>query len=604
MLYSFDIFDTLISRVTNTPVGIFDIMQHKLKSAEGYSEYLRDDFANLRVEAERKAREFAHYKNLEEVSLADIYEALNDLVKLSEEDTRNLINLELLVERQSLYPIEKRVDTVRKLIKNNEQVILISDMYVSGHILTDMLVSLDDVFANIPIYVSCDYGYTKNTGTLYAFIHDELQVTYGEWCHTGDNYNSDYLVPHTLGIHCTYVEKKPEYPWLIQLKNNNKINPLNYELVCGAVGRAKTDNQSCLRQLGFGFGGIIIEAYAKWLVSNAYDIGIEELYFIARDGYVVKKVVDKLIEEYRYHINTHYIYGSRCAWRVDEDSEAGKNLICYFREIVDFRKQIAFVDSNGFGISIARVADLLGEVWERQVPIFYFSFHRKVESEKCQFYSFSNVQGDVIEVLCSAPHGTTLGYEKMDGHIIPVLEQTAGSLLDISEYINGVLTYTQFMLEVEEQLQMDLEPREIAVALATTNAYMGCMSHHDLWEALWGKSVPMEGVLEKYRDNPLSAKNQKGKRFIIYGAGRVGRRLYNAWQQRAQVDIVAWTDINHEKCMEEGLPVVSIHEALQQNYDYIVLAIKNNMAKKSAKCILGQLGIDESVMIDIGDIIE
>ena len=37
----------------------------------------------------------------------------------------------------------------------------------------------------------------------------------------------------------------------------------------------------------------------------------------------------------------------------------------YFEQNIDFDKNIAFVDANGYGISIANVASILGYVWEK-----------------------------------------------------------------------------------------------------------------------------------------------------------------------------------------------------------------------------------------------
>ena len=57
---------------------------------------------------------------------------------------------------------------------------------------------------------------------------------------------------------------------------------------------------------------------------------------------------------------------------------------------------------------------------------------------------------------------------------------------------------------------------------------------------------------------------------------------------------MAWADVNYEKYEEQSIPVISINEAIGREYDYIVIAIKNGMAIKSAKCILKELSVEES----------
>lgn len=594
MLYSFDVFDTLIMRTTRSPMGIFNIMQKKVEKIEKCSAYLKDNFASLRVEAEKKAREFATYRGLEEITLIDIYESLKELCDISETVIKCLMELEISVEMNSLYPIKEEIDIVKKLIENKEQVILISDMYLHRDIIRQMLVAQNDIFYNIPLYVSCDCGYTKASGELYAFIHDKLKIDYGQWYHVGDNYYSDYQVPQVLGINCTLLEKKTEYPWIAKLKNNNIINMVNYEIVSGMVGILEYDDEPALVQLGFSFGGIIIEAYAEWIVDLAKNTNVEELYFIARDGYVIKKVVDRIIAYYKYDITTYYIYGSRRAWRVNDNIEARKNVIRYFKENVNFQKRIAFVDANGYGISISKVSGMLEGVWQEKIPIYYFSLHKRVENQKCKFYNFCDARTDIIELLCSATHGTTIGYEEKDGHMIPKLEQFSDSNLNkvMNEYVKGVLKYTDLYLHVRNKLQIEINTRDIAVNLATNQLYSSHMNISDLWNVLNGGEYSVKQEEQKYYKLPVS--NNIISRVVIYGAGCAGKQLYNQWEKEAQINIVAWVDINYEKYRNNGLPVTPIRKLLKVDYDYIILAIKNKMAIKSAKCILKELGVEES----------
>ena len=69
MLYSFDVFDTLITRKTQTPKGVFLYMQEELKKIEEYKT-IADEFALLRVDAEQKARIF---NSGDEIGISDIY---------------------------------------------------------------------------------------------------------------------------------------------------------------------------------------------------------------------------------------------------------------------------------------------------------------------------------------------------------------------------------------------------------------------------------------------------------------------------------------------------------------------------------------------------
>jgi hypothetical protein len=58
-LFSFDVFDTLITRRTALPTGIFGLVEERLNKDAVYAdwpEFLKNNFARLRVSAESSVR--------------------------------------------------------------------------------------------------------------------------------------------------------------------------------------------------------------------------------------------------------------------------------------------------------------------------------------------------------------------------------------------------------------------------------------------------------------------------------------------------------------------------------------------------------------------
>ena len=82
MIYSFDIFDTLITRITYSPKGIFAIMQNKLEKENRYSTYFRTNFSKIREEAELNARNYANENHQQEISIKDIYRSISEFDNL------------------------------------------------------------------------------------------------------------------------------------------------------------------------------------------------------------------------------------------------------------------------------------------------------------------------------------------------------------------------------------------------------------------------------------------------------------------------------------------------------------------------------------------
>lgn len=68
--------------------------------------------------------------------------------------------------------------------------------------------------------------------------------------------------------------------------------------------------------MAISLSGPILTSYVNWVLQHCLNKKINRLYFIARDGYILKEIADILIQKNKYPITTKYIYGSRLAWRV------------------------------------------------------------------------------------------------------------------------------------------------------------------------------------------------------------------------------------------------------------------------------------------------
>ena len=153
MMYSFDIFDTLLTRSVATPSGIFLIMQEYLLTDDEkfYSAYLKKNFADLRVKAEKNARKLNTY---DEISLYDIYEALRGMTDISVKNAEELMDLEVETEIKCALGISDNILKVNRLLQQTEKVVLISDMYLSEKDIRKILKRVSPIFSDIPIYLS------------------------------------------------------------------------------------------------------------------------------------------------------------------------------------------------------------------------------------------------------------------------------------------------------------------------------------------------------------------------------------------------------------------------------------------------------------------
>lgn len=321
-MISFDVFDTLITRSTAVPKGIFSIMQEILQKKNEYykvTEAFAKGFYFQRVGAEQLARRKGCVNGVEDITLCQIYGAMVFGGSLSKESADKILELELQVEYDNVLPIKENIALVKEYLKKGEKVVLISDMYLSAEQIRRLLVKVDDIFADIPIYVSSEYGLTKGSGRLYQEIARAEEVSFSDWKHYGDNEQSDVERPRVLGMRAVKVElRKPLEHEKILLKQC-EMDAYVQSVVGVSVYLRAANNY---RRVGCSYGGPIIYSYVSWLIDSCIRQGINRLYFVARDGWILKKAADIIIEQRELDLRTYYIYGSRKAWRIAAVSES------------------------------------------------------------------------------------------------------------------------------------------------------------------------------------------------------------------------------------------------------------------------------------------
>lgn len=310
-MYSFDIFDTLITRSTCEPKGIFMLMQKKLGEMEMFDPFFSANFYELRVGSEELARQVARVDGRQDVTIEEIYKALAMTACITKAQQKELEILEVETEYNNTLGITRNIHLLKDLKNRGEHVVLISDMYLGEKNIRYILSGIDSVFNEIPIYVSSDYGKTKGTGGLYHIVKNKEKVNFSEWVHYGDNEYADIKSAFDLGITAIHLaaENIAEYEQP-QMDFYHQLSSGISKYIRGF------GNESIASEVGGSLAGPILYPYISWLLKKSMEMDIIRLYFVARDGWILKQIADVIIQARNYPIKTHYIYGSRKAWRL------------------------------------------------------------------------------------------------------------------------------------------------------------------------------------------------------------------------------------------------------------------------------------------------
>ena len=459
-LYSFDIFDTLLTRSTAQPKGIFLLMQEKLDSvhfASDMPESIRKNFAEIRMSAERFMYREVCKGEKQDVTLAEVYDLIASDHGLTIDQANSLMKLEVEEEARNLLPLQTNIELVRKMISEGHRVILITDMYFQEKDIRSFLVAADPLFDNVPIYVSSNYQKKKNNGELYRTVREIEQIPYDRWLHCGDNWEIDCIQAMRLGIDAHICRSPSIEPYEARALKKLGSSP-EIQLKIGASRYERfAQNLSDIGKLGLSFGGPILYPYVCWVLENAERKNVSDLYFIARDGFILKHIAEVIIKNSNLHIQTHYLYGSREAWRNPvENRELEKMKLAseYLSQTIDHDSRYAFVEFAGTGRTQDCLMELIGEENGRScIGCFYF-YHSadpfKQSSKKYSMLRLNERFSNCYELLVRAPHGQTLDYSRdLSGNVVPNFEQSEGEALKAygyEDYVRGVKLHTEVHL--------------------------------------------------------------------------------------------------------------------------------------------------------------
>lgn len=322
-LYSYDIFDTLISRKVLEPRGIFYYVQERMrKDPEGFPSYLTENYPQIRKNAEANVREYYNRSIVErddercEIQFCQIFRRMQDVFQISDGQVQKLMDWEMECELENVIPLEEQIEDLKMHIKDGEKVVLVSDMYLPEEFIRKMLEKADPLLATLPLYLSSSYGFQKSRKSLYLEIYRQCGRGYNfrKWIHTGDNGHSDQKMARAMNIITRKIEavRFDEY----ETELVEQLGTYDGFLVAAAMARFRAAHPYKRQRFAYEYISLLFVPYVRWALHSAVQNGDKTAYFISRDGHQLKRIADVIIEEDHLPIKAKYIYASRRTWRI------------------------------------------------------------------------------------------------------------------------------------------------------------------------------------------------------------------------------------------------------------------------------------------------
>ncbi|MBB4862987.1 putative HAD superfamily hydrolase [Pseudomonas nitritireducens] len=316
---AFDIFDTLLLRPLLDPESI------KRLTAQRVDKGTAEKYLRYRAVAEARAREKAG----RDITTAEIFDELGRLAGIEKGTLQALRQREEETEFACVTPRPESIALLRYAKRLGKRVVLLSDMFLPQPVITAMLQKAR-ILQWDKLYISGEVGVRKDTGQLYELALREEQLLPEQMLMVGDNERSDVQIPGDMGMELLHVLKPVDLArglphWSRLVENTRGRDDLSAELALGlllrrnfakiAFGtfRPAAFSQGSAELLGYNVVGPLLTHFVTWLRERAERDGIERLYFLSREGKLLKAAFDLWAAREPGTAASHYLVLSRRA---------------------------------------------------------------------------------------------------------------------------------------------------------------------------------------------------------------------------------------------------------------------------------------------------
>jgi len=338
-VYSFDVFDTVATRRTATPAGLFLIIQKTLLEKYDYlPKQLTENFTEIRIMAEQEARRITRNA---EVTLDEIYGIVAAKFNLSRNVRDSLASLEIAHELQETRPVPQMVRLLNSLREKNKRIIFTSDTYLPKDVIKKILINLEVYKEDTVLYCSSELLITKASGKLFKKILLLEGCSPCDMLHIGDNSHGDISQAREIGIKTLYYNgtqlSKYENILLYGSQDGSSGHSPSYvwQIIAGASrlvrlnSYTKATRYRTLSNLGGSIACPLFLIYVIWLLQEAKKKNIQRLYFLSRDGQILLEIARCVNAALGLNIELRYFYASRQALSLPGLSEINENAISW-----------------------------------------------------------------------------------------------------------------------------------------------------------------------------------------------------------------------------------------------------------------------------------
>ncbi len=498
---SVDLFDTLVMRRTLFPSDVFDLVDFRLKQRGIWIH----DFPSKRLEAEKELCRHAV------PTLEEIYSYVVNKYAVSEIRPEELAELEWGTDCGLLVPRRELCELLQEAFQKGKPIYIVTDTFYTKPQIRKLLDKCG-VPSFTEILTSCDAGTDKTQG-LFPRLKEKIMNR--SCLHIGDSDDADIKSAEKNGITGFRI-----YSGLDLLEQAgylgfwDAVDCLSGRIQAGMFVSRLFNSPFQFEEegaritvhgaadIGFLFFAPIISSFVFWFRRQVRENGLKNIWFCARDGYLIKKLYDLLDNS---HSSIYFLTSRTAAIRAGvktrediqyveemrfsgtlgeqlktrfgietEEPGANRQLLDYEQEILkkaaDCRKNyltylngleteegpIAFFDFVARGTTQMYVSRLA----KRPLKGFYFmqqdvEYMRKNRLDILPFYEKEDAAKSavaenyyILETVLTSPMPSLTGFDRKGEALYAEESRTETQLECIQEIQNGILEYFQTYLKM------------------------------------------------------------------------------------------------------------------------------------------------------------
>jgi FMN phosphatase YigB (HAD superfamily) len=313
---SFDVFDTLLFRRTGPPEAVFVTMAAGWKLRFGCE--APPWFVQVRSGAEARVRA---WQESDIVTFDQIYRDVVFQLGPESPTSDELMAYELETEERALRPCPEGTALLARCRSEGKLIVFLSDMYLPPEFIRQRLASYGLLQDGDRLYVSGSVRSSKASGALYRHVQQDLGASGDSIFHVGDSTAVDVEAARRQGwpaatLNSAALTRREHVLWHLAWQGRGLD-----ARVAGAARAARLrvgaqcGGEDAAVALGTAVAGPLLVAYAAWVLAEARQLGLEELFFLSRDAQVVFEICKVLSSvDDRPAPRLTYLYGSRQVW--------------------------------------------------------------------------------------------------------------------------------------------------------------------------------------------------------------------------------------------------------------------------------------------------